>query len=257
MIMNIILCVFIFVNLFYVLALSKKNFSVIDIGWGLGFIVIALASYFQNPLGIKNAILLLVVTAWGLRLSYYLLRRNSKLPEDYRYTKMREEWGATANLQAYFKVFLLQGALMLIISLPISIGMKSADQSLNFVNRLGFMIWLAGITLEALSDAYLAWFKKQPENKGKLCMTGPWKFCRFPNYLGEITLWYGVYLIALNSSNWWTIIGPVTINFFILKVSGVPLTEARYKDRPEYLEYAKRVPRFFTIQGPKGTTISS
>jgi steroid 5-alpha reductase family enzyme len=82
-------------------------------------------------------------------------------------------------------------------------------------------------------------------------MSGPWTLCRFPNYFGEITLWYGIYLASVNSSTWWTIIGPMTINFFILKVSGVPLLEKKYEKRPEYIEYSARVPRLIPFTPPK------
>lgn len=251
--LNTLLSVFIFVNIFYLVAVTKKNFSVIDIGWGLGFIVIALSSYFQNPLGLKNAIILLVVTAWGIRLSFYLFRRNIKLPEDHRYTKMRNEWGKSANLQAYFKVFLLQGSLMGVIGLPIIFGMRTLEQELSLINKIGLVIWFAGLSFEAYSDAYLSWFKSKPTNKGKLCMSGPWTICRFPNYLGEITLWYGIYLLCLSSTSWWTLLGPLTINFFIVKVSGIPLTEKRYQDRPEYQAYATRVPRLLPFKVQKVT----
>jgi steroid 5-alpha reductase family enzyme len=105
-----------------------------------------------------------------------------------------------------------------------------------------------GFGLEVTADLYLAWFKKQAHNKGKICTTGPWKICRFPNYLGEVTLWYGVYLICLNEHSWMTIIGPLAIHFLIVNISGIPFLEKRYQERPEYKEYSKRVPRFFPLR---------
>jgi 3-oxo-5-alpha-steroid 4-dehydrogenase 1 len=128
--------------------------------------------------------------------------------------------------------------------------MAHESSSFSVVNLLGLLLWILGFSLEICSDHYLNWWKTKPENKGSICTTGPWKLCRFPNYFGETLLWYGVYLIAFDLSTSWTIIGPITINFLLLKVSGVPMLEAHYKDRPAYQEYARRVPRFLPFTKP-------
>jgi steroid 5-alpha reductase family enzyme len=252
--LKISVAVFIFMNIFYLMAIIKKKYSVIDIGWGLGFILIALVSYFHHPMSVKNAVLLLVVTAWGLRLGVHILIRSKGQPEDPRYTKMRNEWGDHANGQAYFKIFLMQGLFMMIVSLPISVGMIQEDHSLMWFNYAGLIIWLTGFALEIWSDFYLEWFLKQPANKGKLCTTGPWRICRYPNYLGEISLWYGVYLLALGGLSWWTIVGPVLLNLLILKVSGVSLGEERKKKKPEYAAYARQTPRLLPFKTRGNTT---
>ncbi len=222
----------------------------IDIGWGLGFVVIALVSYMHHPISFKNALLLMVVAIWGLRLAFYIFGRSRGKPEDPRYTKFRHEWRPRRNLQAYFKVFLFQGLLMMIVSLPVSVGMAQNSQHISILNWSGLVIWIVGLSFEVWSDYYLHWWKTQPQNKGQICTTGPWKYCRFPNYFGEVLLWYGVYLLSFEYASAWTIIGPVTINFFILKVTGVPLLEERYKDRQDYAEYAKRVPRIIPFLKP-------
>lgn len=255
MFLKIIVAVFVFMNIFFFLALIKKKFSVVDIAWGLGFVLIAFISYFEHPLSTKNALLLLTTSAWGLRLGLYILVRSKGAPEDPRYTKLRNEWKPNENLQAYLKVFLLQGFLMCIVSLPVSIGMIQSDRELEWYNYLGLIIWILGFSLEVWSDLHLANFKKKPENKGKLCTTGPWKISRYPNYLGEISLWYGVYFIALGHLSWWTIVGPVVINLMILKVSGIPPQEEREieRKRPEYADYARRVPRLLPFKTPNNT----
>ncbi len=250
MVFDIIIAVLIFVNIFFILAVVRKNFAVIDIGWGLGFILIALISYMHHPVSYKNALLLMVVTIWGLRLGLYIFSRSRGKPEDHRYAKLRAEWQPNANFQAWLKVFMFQGILMMIVTLPVSVGIAKGTGEFTFINSLGIVIWLSGFSLEVIADHYLNWWKTKPENKGKICTTGPWRFCRFPNYFGEVSLWYGVYLIAFEPAIWWTIIGPLTINFLILKVTGVPMLEAHYKDRPEYKEYAARVPRFIPLTRP-------
>jgi steroid 5-alpha reductase family enzyme len=246
--LKIMAAVFIFVNVFFIVAVIKRKFSVIDIGWGPGFILISLISYFHYPLSMKNALLLLAVTIWGLRLGLYIYMRSRGEGEDPRYTKLRREWEPHSNLQAYFKVFILQGFMMCVVSLPIWMGMAQEDKTLSLINIFGFFLWFAGFALEVWSDAYLNKFKKQPENKGKLCTSGPWRICRYPNYLGEIALWYGIYLLSLGSSNWWTVAGPMVINILIVKFSGIPPQEERNQRRPEYAAYAARVPRLLPFK---------
>ncbi len=248
MLLKIIAAVFIFVNAFFLVSLIKKKFSVIDIAWGLGFILISMISYFHYPLSMKNAIMLLAVTVWGLRLALHIFVRSRGEGEDPRYTKLREEWQPHPNVHAYFKVFILQGIMMCVVSLPIWVGMIQEDKELSAVNVAGLILWGLGFVLETWSDAYLNWFKKQPDNKGKQCMSGPWKICRYPNYLGEISLWYGIYFLSLGSQNWWTIIGPGVINFLIVKFSGIPPQEERNFKKPGYAEYASRVPRLLPFK---------
>lgn len=243
MVSSIIISVLIFVNIFFLIAVARKNFAVIDIGWGLGFILISLIAYLHHPLSFKNAVLLLAVVFWGTRLALYIFNRGRGKGEDHRYAKFREEWQPYPNLQAWIKVFMFQGILMMVVTLPVTVGMTFESKNMSFINYLGVYLWIGGFTFEVMSDHYLNWWKTQPENKGKICTTGPWRYSRFPNYFGEISLWYGVYLMAFEPKSWWTIIGPITINFLIVKVTGIPLLEKHYANRSEYQEYAKRVPR--------------
>lgn len=245
--MTVIICVLVFIHIFFLIALLTKKFSVMDIAWGLGFVVIAIVAYLSRPLHLKNALLLAIVTMWGLRLSFHIFKRSLGQPEDFRYAQLRAEWGKSANLQAYLKVFLFQGLLMLVVSLPIIFGMGT---ELSIINWIGLGIWIFGFAIEVYSDAYLKKYKADPANKGKICMSGPWTLCRFPNYFGEITLWYGVYGLAVTSTSIWTIIGPVVLNIFILKVTGVPFLEEKYKKRAEYHQYAAKVPRLLPFSPP-------
>jgi 3-oxo-5-alpha-steroid 4-dehydrogenase 1 len=250
MISSVLIAVLSLMHVYFFLAVWRKNFGLVDIAWGQGFILIALVSYFYDFNSVKNAVVLGLVLLWGLRLSLYLLTRNWNAPEDHRYQDLRKSWGAHPYLQAYFKVFLLQGALMLLISLPVTAGMKTAEPDLSGVNVIGVFVFFFGWIFESYSDNFLKKYKADPSHKGTICMSGPWKLCRFPNYFGEITLWYGIYLACFTPSIWWTIIGPMTIHFFIVKVSGIPLLEKRYAQRPEYHEYASRIPRLIPFTKP-------
>jgi steroid 5-alpha reductase family enzyme len=195
-------------------------------------------------------VLLLTNALWGTRLALYIFSRSRGKPEDHRYAKFRQEWQPWPNLNAWIKVFMFQGILMMIVTLPISVGMTLESKTLSVINYIGVIVWIVGFTLEIIADHYLNWWKSRPENKGKICTSGPWKFARFPNYFGEISLWYGVYLIAFDPKIAWTIIGPITINFLIVKVTGIPLLEKHYQGRIDYQEYAKRVPRLIPFTKP-------
>jgi steroid 5-alpha reductase family enzyme len=251
MISSIIISVLVFVHIFFLIAVIRKNFAVIDIGWGLGITLIALVSYLHNPLSIKNAILLMLVVVWGLRLALYIFARARGKGEDPRYNRLRQSWGSHANSQAYLKVFLGQGILMMIVSLPLSSGMAlNPSNELSLLNWIGVGVWTIGLTFEIWADSYMAWWKSRPEHKGTICTTGPWKLCRFPNYFGEALLWYGIYLASFSLPSSWSILGPITINFLLLKVTGVPPLERSFFKRPGYEEYAKRVPRFVPFTKP-------
>lgn len=250
MVPAIIISVLVFVHIFFLIALVRKNFAVIDIGWGLGILLVGLVSYMHHPVSFKNALLLMVVAIWGLRLALYVMNRSKGKGEDPRYTKFREAWKPHSNLQAWLKVFVFQGFLMMIVSLPVSTGISGIQDEMSLINWIGLAVWLAGFSFEVWSDHYLAWWKSLPQNSGKFCTTGPWSFCRYPNYFGEVMLWYGIYLLSFEVANAWSIIGPFTIHFFILKVTGVPLLEERYQGRTGYAEYTTRVPRFVPFTKP-------
>ncbi len=113
---------------------------------------------------------------------------------------------------------------------------------------LGVIIWVVGFLFEVVGDYQLKSFVQSEANRGKIMQQGLWKYTRHPNYFGEVTLWWGIYLIALSTSGgWMTVIGPVTISFLILKVSGIPLLEKEFMKNPEFQEYARRTSTFFPL----------
>jgi steroid 5-alpha reductase family enzyme len=128
---------------------------------------------------------------------------------------------------------------MWLICWPI-LGSKN---SLEWFNFIGIIVWLIGFYFEATADKQLKEFIKNPKNKGKIMQSGLWAYSRHPNYFGEVTMWWGIWLLNLNP-NWWTILGPLTITFLILKVSGVPLLEKKYQGNSEFEDYKKRVSVF-------------
>ena len=135
---------------------------------------------------------------------------------------------------------------MFVIALPMFWIIRSPAQELDIFCSMGGLIWILGFFFESISDRQLREFKKNPENKGKLMTSGLWAWSRHPNYFGEVVQWWGVFLFAASlPMGWVTIISPVTITFFILKVSGVPLLEEQMKSRPGAAEYRRTTSVFF------------
>jgi steroid 5-alpha reductase family enzyme len=217
-------------TLWYGMAVLKKRNDIADIAWGLGFILVAGFSLFSNP-GPKLIISLILITIWGARLALHIYNRNKNKKEDYRY----EQW----KNNAYFKVFITQGFFMWLISWPLIIS----GGIFKWFNVFGILVWLIGFYFEATADKQLRSFIKNPKNKGRIMQSGLWAYSRHPNYFGEVTMWWGIWLLNQNS-NWLSIVGPLTITFLILKVSGVPLLEKKYQDNQEFQTYKQKVSVF-------------
>jgi len=241
--------VLIYMLLWFIVSLVLKRNDVADVAWGGGFIVAAAAVLVSSGAATERAVLVIaLVVIWGLRLALHIGIRNRGKGEDARYRKWREEWGTYATLRSFFQIFILQGILMLVISLPVVRAITAPASPLAFLDLLGAAVWLMGFLFEAIADLQLLRFKKDPAHRGRVIMTGLWRYSRHPNYFGEVTLWWGIYLIALALPNgWMTIIGPITITILILGVSGIPMLEKKYEGNTEFEEYKRRTSALFPL----------
>lgn len=235
----------------WLLSLRINDVSIVDIAWGLNFIAIAWTAHLVGD-GYSDRSLLIaaLVTVWGLRLSTYIARRHDG--EDKRYVQMRERQGAERfAVRSLFSVFLLQGAIAWVVSAPVQVAATDpTPASLGILAFLGAAVTLFGIAFEGIADLQLSRFLAHKDESGKAVMDeGLWRYSRHPNYFGNATLWFGIWLIALQTgSAWWTVIGPIVMTFFLLKVSGVALTEKNVKkSRPGYEEYMERTSAFVPL----------
>jgi steroid 5-alpha reductase family enzyme len=243
--LNVVMGLFIYYFIIFAIGQIKRDNSIVDIGWGGGFVIAAWISLLSGEVTTSGAISTGLVTIWGLRLVYHIGKRNIGKPEDFRYVNMRKKWGNKfAMLKAFIYVYMLQFALCALISFSFVYGNLNGKNGVTPLMAIGLLIWAIGFYFESKSDAELARFKKNKSNKGKLLTTGLHKYTRHPNYFGEATLWWGVYLITLSVGGWFTIISPITITFLLLFVSGVPLLEKHYKDNKAYQAYAKKTSKF-------------
>ncbi len=241
--------VIILVSLIWGLSVIIKNVSIIDLFWGMGFVIVNTVYFYNSGDFFNRKILLLgLVTIWGVRLFIYLLWRNIGKGEDYRYQEFRKKYGAERYWWfSYFQVFLLQGTLIMLVSLPL-LGVNSQTKSndLNCLDYLGIVVFVIGFIFEAGGDFQLARFKKNPTNKGKVLNTGFWKYTRHPNYFGDSAVWWSFGIFSLAAGSYWTVIGSVIMTLLIIKVSGVALLEKNLNaSKPQYRDYIQKTNSFF------------
>ena len=238
--------IFLYMNLFYVASLVLKDASIVDIAWGIGFIVIACVAIVSEGANPTLVLMTAAVCVWALRLSGHILRRKFKEPgEDFRYAQWRKDWGTTFLVRSYLQVFMLQGVIMLCISLPIIGIAYVSPNAIHPLSLIGFLVWAAGFIFESIADEQLSRFKKNKSNKGKLMTQGLWKYSRHPNYFGESVQWWGVWIMAMVSTSlWWTIVSPLLITYFLRFVSGVPMLERKYEGRQDFEAYKKTTNAF-------------
>jgi steroid 5-alpha reductase family enzyme len=234
--------IWILMTLMWLLSLKLKNTSIVDIIWGLGFVLVNWVVFFLTPEGFADRkwILNILVTIWGLRLTTHIYLRNHGKPEDFRYAAWREQYGKKWWWYSYFQTFLLQGLLMFLISAPLIHTQATATPTkIGALEIAGILIWIIGFFFETVGDLQLENFKKNPANKGKLLNYGVWRYTRHPNYFGDATQWWGFYLIAAGSTlGFLTIFSPIIMTYFLIKVSGVAMLEKSMADRkPGYKEY--------------------
>jgi len=225
---------------FFVSLAAKRN-DVIDIAWGLGFVVVAFTGLIKNHNhSFTASFVTLLILIWGLRLSWHIGRRNIRKSEDFRYKTWRSLWGKWFEIRSYFQIFILQGILMLLVVSPVLVINTYAVNNIHTLFIIGALLWCFGFFFESIGDHQLRKFIADPKNKGHVMDKGLWRYTRHPNYFGEITQWISIGIIALSCKYGWIgLVGPAVISFLIIKVSGVPLLEKNYKDNPEYQEYKR------------------
>lgn len=251
--MDILLLIFIYFLIFFVIGTIIKNNSIVDMGWGLGFVLIAWYLMIENwNFFIPRVIMTILITIWGLRLFIHIIQRNLGKEEDFRYKQWRHDWGKWLIPRAFLQVYMLQGLFMGIISLPVILIRHEIGPWDLTILAIGLGIWIVGFIFESIGDKQLKTFIGDPINRGKIMDQGLWKYTRHPNYFGEATMWWGIFLIGISAGvSILSIISPLTITSLLLFVSGVPMLEKSMKDKPGYKEYADRTSIFIPFPPKK------
>ncbi|MEI7869575.1 MAG: DUF1295 domain-containing protein [Candidatus Methylumidiphilus sp.] len=241
-----------FIPLFFIalvtwlVSLWKRDVSIVDSVWAVFFLAAATSYAIMLPfLGSRGMILLTLLGLWAVRLSIHITHRNWGHPEDSRYQTIRQNNEPNFAWKSLYLIFILQALLAWIISAPLPVILASPIP-LQWSDYLGIVLTLFGLGFESLADWQLTIFKAMPENKGKVMDTGLWRYTRHPNYFGEFCVWWGIFMLAIASGAWLTIISPIVMSFLLLKVSGVPMLEKDIiQRRPGYQDYAERTNAFF------------
>ncbi|MET7758157.1 DUF1295 domain-containing protein [Streptomyces sp. NPDC005389] len=226
----------------------KGVHRIVDIAWGLAFAAVAVvtwalsAGYGDDG---RRLAVTLATCLWGLRLAVHIARRGRGHGEDPRYAKMLARAPGHPALYALRTVYLLQGALVWLVSLPVQVAAYLPDGP-DPLLVLGLVLWAAGLTFEAVGDHQLARFKSDPANRGRIMDRGLWSWTRHPNYFGDFLVWWGLYLTAC--ANWPTallvLVSPLVMSGLLIWGSGKRLLEAHMAHRPGYAAYAARTSGF-------------
>lgn len=224
----------------FVVALWRRDNSVADVAWGPGFVVAGSAGLAAGPdPDARTWLVLALVAVWAARLALHIGLRRRGQGEDFRYARWREQWGRWWVVRSFLQVFLLQGLILLVVSLPVLLIVAAPASPLGPLDVLPVAIWLVGFSWEALADLQLARFRRNPANRDRVLVSGLWRYSRHPNYFGEALLWWGIGLLALAvPGGWLGVVGPAVLTVLLLQVSGVPMLERGHLERrPGYAEY--------------------
>jgi steroid 5-alpha reductase family enzyme len=246
--------VLLLVVLTWLVSVRLRDASVIDVIWGPAFVVVAIVSALSGDGAGSRRWLLVVLTAlWGLRLGYHIARRKLSEPgEDKRYGAMRTAHPDNFARWSLCWVFLVQGLLVLIVSLPLQVAAQRPG-GLSWALAPGLVLWAVGLTFEAVGDAQLRHFKADPANRGRVMDRGLWRYTRHPNYFGDACVWFGLWLLVLPAGgSWWTVISPAVMTLLLVRVSGKGLLERDIGERrPDYADYVRRTSGFVPLP-PRG-----
>ncbi|WP_431989164.1 DUF1295 domain-containing protein [Streptomyces albogriseolus] len=240
----------------FAVALRKGVHRVVDVAWGLAFTAVAVVSFAASA-GHGDPVRRTVVTAltavWGLRLAVHIARRGRGHGEDPRYDELLSRARGSRNLYALRTVYLLQGALVWLVSLPVQAA-QYLPGPVGPAVWAGAGLWLFGLAFEAVGDAQLARFKADPANQGRIMDQGLWSWTRHPNYFGDFCVWWGLYLIACDGPAGAAVsaLSPLVMSALLVFGSGKRLLERRMSGRPGWAEYAARTSGFVPLPPRRG-----
>jgi steroid 5-alpha reductase family enzyme len=223
----------------------RRNVGLVDIFWSLFFLLAAGAyAIAAAPYGPRTGLVLVLVTVWAVRLAAFLAARNWSAPEDHRYQAIRARNQPHFEWKSLYLVFGLQGLLAWLVSAPLAAAVAS-PAPLGPLDWVGLLLAAFGIGFEAVADAQLARFRRDPASAGRVLDSGLWRWSRHPNYFGECCVWWGFYLIAVAAGGAWTVVAPLLMTLLLLRVSGVVLLEKDIGERrPGYRDYVARTSAF-------------
>jgi steroid 5-alpha reductase family enzyme len=234
----------------FVAAKIVHRHNVIDVAWGLLFGAIGVVSFVTSTGdgdALRRWLLLVLPLLWGLRLALHIGRRSVGKGEDPRYEQLLGKARGNRDLYALRMVYLLQGLLALLIATPITIG-ANEPAAVGPVAWIGVVVWAVGLFFEAVGDAQMDRWRRDPAHKGNVIDVGLWRYTRHPNYFGDACVWWGIFLVAADG---WpgvlTVFAPIVMTYLLTKGSGARILEKHMSQRSGWDEYAARTSGFFPL----------
>ena len=227
----------------WLVSIPLRDVSIIDMSFAIILLAVAgVTCGLAEGVPARKLLIVSLVAIWALRITAYLVRRNWGHGEDVRYTKLRN-WVADDRAFVWLslrKVFLLQGAVLWLVSLPIQVAqVYRTPANLGWLAATGATVWLAGLVIETIADQQLSRFRADSANAGKVLSSGLWRYSRHPNYFGELCVWWGLFIIA--TENWigvLTIVGPLAYTYLIINVTGQRTLDKKLgREKPGYKAY--------------------
>ncbi|MFB7997136.1 DUF1295 domain-containing protein [Streptomyces sp. NPDC056002] len=241
----------------FAVALRTGLHRIVDVAWGIGFTAVALVSYVMSAgdgAPGRRLLVTLLTAVWGLRLALHIARRGRGHGEDPRYEALLAKAPGNRDLYALRMVYVLQGALVWLVSLPVQAA-QYGTRSLSGFAVAGAALWAVGLFFEAVGDHQLARFKSDPAHRGRVMDQGLWSLTRHPNYFGDFCVWWGIFLVACDAgavAAAVAVVSPLTMSYLLVKGSGKPLLERHMAERPGYAAYAARTSGFFPRPPKRG-----
>lgn len=233
----------------FVIGRRLGRYNVVDVTWGVSFVVVAaVAAVVGSGDAFRRLLLLGLVSVWGLRLAWHMVGKSKGKGEDPRYaTLLKGDFSAGNVLR---RIFVLQAAATWFISLPLQLSATLGPTPTVLLPLLigGCLLWIVGVTFEAVGDHQLRVFKADPANKGVVMDRGLWAWTRHPNYFGDAAVWWGLWLISI--AGWvstLTVLSPVAMTYFLVFATGARPTERIMAGRPGFREYQSRTSFFVPL----------
>ncbi len=247
----------------WLLSVYLRDVSIVDSAWSLMILVASFTYSSTLPyMGLREFVIISLVTVWAIRLSIHLTWRNWGEKEDRRYQAIRAKYQPHFEIKSLLIIFFFQAILAWIISISLFSALSDeANYTITFttlvIDSIAVILILIGLFYETAADWQLAKFKDNPGNHGKVMDKGLWKYSRHPNYFGECLIWWGFFFFALATGAWWSVISPIIMTWLLLKFSGVVMLEETITERrPEYSNYIKTTNAFFPGTTKKPDNIS-
>jgi len=255
---------FIYAIIVFIIAQLKKDYTVIHIMWGSGIAFVSGFLFFYivytgEALSIAQRFAFYLPLVWGLRLTYFLFKRYKKRGTDYRFEPLHNNSRDTSKIGIFIKLFIGTALLQFLSAFSLLAIFAFPRETLTSTTQIGLIIgivlWIIAFVYQVVADQQMRNFKHRPEMQGRILKTGLWKNTRHPNYVGEIMMWWSLYIIALTNVappfNFIAIIAPITVTVLIGFVSGVPLVEKKLQTNDEYIAYMKQTSKLIPLPRKK------